>query len=148
MARAGQPARNDGRGLDARISAGALAKVFPRALVEGVIHAAGAREQRKPVLPTWLTLWFVPALALFMDRGAAPAIRKLAGVLGWAERGAAVLSALGCGAVQCPGAAGCVAGAAAVCEGGWVHRAGRVAGVVVAGAATGVAGRLVAGRAG
>ena len=90
MARAGQRARNDDGGLEDRISVGVLAKVFPRALVEEVIDAAGAREQRKRMLPAWLTLYFVLALALFMDRGAARVMRKLAGVLGWAERGVAV----------------------------------------------------------
>ena len=42
------------------------------------------------MLPAWLTLYFVLGLALFMDRGAAQVMRKLAGVLGWAERGVAV----------------------------------------------------------
>lgn len=63
MARAGQRARNDDGGLEDRISVGVLAKVFPRALVEEVIDAAGAREQRKRMLPAWLTLYFVLACA-------------------------------------------------------------------------------------
>ena len=46
-----------------------LAKAFPRELVEEVIDQAGAREQRRRVLPAWLTLYFTLALALFMDRG-------------------------------------------------------------------------------
>ena len=41
-------------------------------------------------MPAWLTLYFTLALALFMDRGAARVMRKLAGVLAWAERGVAV----------------------------------------------------------
>ena len=90
MARAGQQARDDDGGLEDRISVGVLAKAFPRELVEEVIDAAGAREQRKRMLPAWLTLYFVLALALFMDRGAARVMRKLAGVLAWAERGVAV----------------------------------------------------------
>ena len=90
MARAGQQAREDEGGLEDRISVGVLARAFPRELVEEVIDAAGAREQRKRVLPAWLTLYFMLALALFMDRGAARVMRKLAGVLAWAERGVAV----------------------------------------------------------
>jgi hypothetical protein len=90
VARAGQQARDGDGGLEDRISVGVLAKAFPRELVEEVIDAAGAREQRKRMLPAWLTLYFVLGLALFMDRGAARVMRKLAGVLAWAERGVAV----------------------------------------------------------
>jgi hypothetical protein len=88
--RAGQQAREDEGGLEDRISVGVLARAFPRDLVDEVIDAAGAREQRRRVLPAWLTLYFTLALALFMDRGAARVMRKLAGVVAWAERGVAV----------------------------------------------------------
>jgi len=67
-----------------------LASAFPRELVDEVIDAAGAREQRRRVLPAWLTLYFTLALALFMDRGAARVMRKLAGVVAWAGRGITV----------------------------------------------------------
>ena len=90
MPRAGQQAREDEGGLEDRISVGVLARAFPRDLVDEVIDAAGARERRRRVLPAWLTLYFTLALALFMDRGAARVMRKLAGVLAWAERGVAV----------------------------------------------------------
>jgi hypothetical protein len=43
------------------------------------------------VLPAWLTLYFTLALTLFMDRGAARVMRKLAGVVAWAERGITVV---------------------------------------------------------
>jgi hypothetical protein len=88
--RAGQQAREDEGGLEDRISIGVLARAFPRELVDEVIDAAGARERRRRVLPAWLTLYFTLALALFMDRGAARVMRKLAGVLAWAERGVTV----------------------------------------------------------
>jgi len=88
--RAGQQAREDEGGLEDRISVGVLARAFPRELVDEVIDAAGARERRRRVLPAWLTLYFTLALALFMDRGAARVMRKLAGVLAWAERGVTV----------------------------------------------------------
>ena len=90
MARAGQRARGDDGGLEDRISVGVLASAFPREAVDEVIDAAGAREQRRRVLPAWLTLYFVLGLALFMDRGAARVMRKLAGVVAWAERGVMV----------------------------------------------------------
>src|SRR5260221_69033 len=52
---------------------------------------AGAREQRSRMLPAWLTVSFTLALALFMDMGAGRVMRKLAGVLAWAERGVTVV---------------------------------------------------------
>src|SRR5271166_2159034 len=90
MPRAGQRARDEAGGLEDRVSVGVLAKAFPRELVDEVIEEAGARERRRRVLPAWLTLYFTLALALFMDRGAARVMRKLAGVVAWAERGVAV----------------------------------------------------------
>ena len=90
MARAGQQAGEADGGLEDRISVGVLARAFPRELVDEVIDAAGKRERRNRVLPAWLTLYFTLALALFMDRGAARVMRKLAGVLAWAERGVMV----------------------------------------------------------
>ena len=50
----------------------------------------GRGSSGRRVLPAWLTLYFTLALALFMDRGAARVMRKLAGVLAWAERGVMV----------------------------------------------------------
>src|ERR1035441_10721025 len=87
MARAGQQVlRDDGR-LEDRISVGVLARAFPREAVEQVIDAAGAREQRNRMLPAWLTVYFVLALALFMDMGAGRGMRRLAGALAWAGQG-------------------------------------------------------------
>ena len=65
MARAGQQAGEADGGLEDRISVGVLARAFPRELVDEVIDAAGKREQRRRVLPAWLTLYFTLALALF-----------------------------------------------------------------------------------
>ena len=90
MARAGQRAGAAEGGLEDRISVGVLARAFPREAVEEVIDAAGARELRRRMLPAWLTLYFTLALALFMDMGAARVMRKMAGVLAWAERGVTV----------------------------------------------------------
>ena len=74
-----------------RIPVWALAKAFPRQAVEEAAHVAGAREQRSRMLPAWLTVYFTLALALFMDMGAGRVMRKLAGVLAWAERGVMVV---------------------------------------------------------
>jgi len=81
--------RDEG-GLGDRISVGVLARAFPREAVEEAVDAAGARERRSRLLPAWLTVYFSLALALFMDMGAARVMRKMAGVLAWAERGVTV----------------------------------------------------------
>ncbi len=70
---------------------GVLAKAFPRETVEAVIEAAGAREQRRRMLPAWLVVYYVLALAMFMDMGGARVMRKLAGTLAWAARGVSVV---------------------------------------------------------
>ena len=90
MARAGQrviPAEDK---LEDRISVGVLAKAFPRTLVEEVIAQANAKEQRNRILPAWLTLYYVLALALFMDMGGGRVMRKLAGTLAFGSRGVVV----------------------------------------------------------
>ncbi len=81
--------RDEG-GLGDRISVGVLAGAFPREAVEEAVDAAGARERRSRLLPAWLTVYFSLALALFMDMGAGRVMRKMAGVLAWAERGVTV----------------------------------------------------------
>jgi hypothetical protein len=91
VARAGQQVLPDQGKLGDRISVGLLAKAFPREVVDEAVDAAGAREQRSRLLPAWLTVYFTLALALFMDMGAGRVMRKLAGVLAWAERGVMVV---------------------------------------------------------
>lgn len=81
--------REQGR-LEDRISVGVLASAFPRETVEAVIEAAGAREQRRRMLPAWLVVYYVLSLALFMDLGGARVMRRLAGTLAWAARGVSV----------------------------------------------------------
>ena len=90
MARAGQRVLGEDGRLEDRISVGVLARAYPRDAVEEVIDAAGAREQRNRMLPAWLTVYFVLALALFMDMGAGRVMRRLAGTLAWAAQGIAV----------------------------------------------------------
>jgi len=90
MARSGQRMLRDEGRLEDRISVGVLAKSFPREVVEAVVDAAGAREQRRRMLPAWLVVYYVLALALFMDMGGGRVMRKLAGTLAWASRGVGV----------------------------------------------------------
>lgn len=59
-------------------------------MVEEVIDAAGAREQRNRMLPAWLTVYFSLALGLFSDVGARRVMGKLAATLGWAAHGVTV----------------------------------------------------------
>ena len=90
MARAGQQVLRETGRLEDRISVGVLARAFPRQAVEEAIDEAGAREQRNRMLPAWLTVYFVLALALFMDMGAGRVMRRLAGTLAWAAQGITV----------------------------------------------------------
>ena len=68
MGRAGQQVLRDEDGLGDRVSVGLLARAFPRATVEAVVQAANAREQRTRMLPAWLVVYYVLALALFMSK--------------------------------------------------------------------------------
>src|ERR1035438_6162135 len=90
MARAGQQVLREAGRLEDRISVGVLARAFPREAVEEVIDAAGAGPQRRTRLPAWLTVYFVLALALFMDMGAGRVMRRLAGTPARAARGVTV----------------------------------------------------------
>lgn len=91
MGRAGQQVVRDEDGLEDRISVGLLARAFPRATVEAVVQAANAREKRTRMLPSWLVVYYVLALALFMDMGGGRVMRRLAGTLTWAARGITVV---------------------------------------------------------
>src|SRR5664280_3062099 len=91
MGRPGQKVIRDEDALAERISLGLLARAFPRATVEAVVEAAKAREQRTRMLPSWLVVYYVLALALFMDMGGGRVMRKLAGTLAWAARGVTVV---------------------------------------------------------
>jgi Insertion element 4 transposase N-terminal/Transposase DDE domain len=54
--------------LPDRISVGVLARVFTPELVDAAVEAAGAREQRRRLLPARLVVYFVLALWLFRGR--------------------------------------------------------------------------------
>ena len=54
--------------LPDRISVGVLTRVFTPELVDEAVEAAGAREQRRRLLPARLVVYFVLALWLFRGR--------------------------------------------------------------------------------
>lgn len=54
--------------LPDRVSVGVLTKAFPPELVDRVIDAADAREERRRLLPARLVMYFVLALWLFRGR--------------------------------------------------------------------------------
>jgi Insertion element 4 transposase N-terminal/Transposase DDE domain len=54
--------------LPDRVSVGALTKAFPPELVDRVVAAANAREERRRLLPARLVMYFVLALWLFRGR--------------------------------------------------------------------------------
>jgi hypothetical protein len=51
--------------LPDRVSVGALTKAFPPELVDGVIAASDAAEERRRLSPARLVMYFVLALWLF-----------------------------------------------------------------------------------
>ena len=80
--------------LPDRISVGVLTRVFTPELVDAAVEAAGAREQRRRLLPARLVVYFVLALWLFRGRncGYGQVMTKLADGLYHQRRGADLLS--------------------------------------------------------
>ena len=69
--------------LPDRISIGVLTRVFTPELVDEAVDSAGAREQRRRLLPARLVVYFVLALWLFRGRncGYGQVMAKLTGGL-------------------------------------------------------------------
>jgi hypothetical protein len=80
--------------LPDRISVGVLTRVFTPELVDGAVDAAGAREQRRRLLPARLMMYFVLALWLFRGRnsGYGQVMAKLADGLYHQRRAADLLA--------------------------------------------------------
>ena len=72
--------------LPDRIGIGVLAKVVPPQLVDRVVDEAGAREQRKRVLPARVVVYLLLAMVLFSGSGAGQVRDKLVRGLEWARR--------------------------------------------------------------
>jgi transposase IS4-like protein/DDE family transposase len=80
--------------LPDRISVGVLTRVFTAELVDAAVAAAGAREQRRRLLPARLVMYFVLALWLFRGRncGYGQVMTKLADGLYHQRRAAGLLA--------------------------------------------------------
>src|SRR5215467_8798079 len=80
--------------LPDRISVGVLTRAFPPEAVDAAVDAAGAREQRRRLLPARLMVYFVLALWLFRGRncGYGQVMAKLADGLYHQRRGADLLA--------------------------------------------------------
>ena len=80
--------------LPDRISVGVLTRVFTPELVDAAVEGAGAREQRRRLLPARLMMYFVLALWLFRGRncGYGQVMTKLADGLYQQRRSWALLA--------------------------------------------------------
>lgn len=78
-----RPHKRGGDRLTDRISIALLASEFPADLVDEVVAAAGAQEQRRRGLPARLTVYYVLAMALFGEDSYDEVMRLLAEALGW-----------------------------------------------------------------
>ncbi|MGP5598644.1 IS4-like element ISAar21 family transposase [Glutamicibacter arilaitensis] len=65
------------------VSLGVLAKVFPPSLVNEVVTKVGAGEQRSRLLPAWMMVYYVMALALHAAASYEEVMRNLLGGLQW-----------------------------------------------------------------
>ena len=85
--------------LPDRISVGVLTRVFTPELVDAAVADAGAREQRRRLLPARLVVYFVLALWLFRGRncGYGQVMAKLSDGLYHQRRGADLLGCFGPG---------------------------------------------------
>jgi hypothetical protein len=88
MPRAGQVRVIDGERLTDRVALGVLTATFPRGLVDSVIEATGAREQRSRLLPAHLVVYYVLAMTLFSSSGYEEVMRSLTEGLSWTSDGA------------------------------------------------------------
>src|SRR3954470_13758917 len=73
--------------LPDRVAIGVLTKTFPPGLVDEVIDAAQAREQRKRSLPARPTVYFTLAMWLWREHGYEEGLRQLIDGVGWAGAG-------------------------------------------------------------
>jgi len=83
MARSGWMKPVEPTRLSDHVSLGVLAKVFPPSLVNEVITKVGAGEQRSRLLPAWMMVYYVMALALHAAASYEEVMRNLLGGLQW-----------------------------------------------------------------
>lgn len=86
MARVGQQIAGLGQDrLPGQIAVGVLTKVFPPALVDEVVAAAGVGEKRIRVLPARLVVYYNLAMIVFFQSSYVQVWTKLVGGLDWAK---------------------------------------------------------------
>lgn len=86
MARVGQQVAGLGEDrLPSRVAVGVLTQVFPPGLVDEVVAAAGAGEQRVRVLPARLVVYYNLAMIVFFQSSYGQVWTKLVGGLDWAK---------------------------------------------------------------
>lgn len=83
MARSGWMKPVEPTRLSDHVSLGVLAKVFPPSLVNEVVTKVGAGEQRSRLLPAWMMVYYVMALALHAAASYEEVMRNLLGGLQW-----------------------------------------------------------------
>lgn len=86
MPRAGQVRPPTDERLSDRVAIGLLTRVFPPAVVDAAITAAGRGEVRSRLLPARLTVYYVLAMCLFSGQGYEEVMRLLSGGLEWLGR--------------------------------------------------------------
>ena len=86
MPRAGQVKLPTDERLSDRVAIGLLTRVFPPAVVDAAVAAAGRGEVRSRLLPARVTVYYVLAMCLFSGQGYEEVMRLLAGGLEWLGR--------------------------------------------------------------
>jgi hypothetical protein len=86
MPRAGQVKPPTDERLSDRVAIGLLTRVFPPAVVDAAVAAAGRGEVRSRLLPARLTVYYVLAMCLFSGQGYEEVMRLLVGGLEWLGR--------------------------------------------------------------
>lgn len=86
MPRAGQLKPPTDERLSDRVAIGLLTRVFPPAVVDAAVAAAGRGEVRSRLLPARLTVYYVLAMCLFSGQGYEEVMRLLVGGLEWLGR--------------------------------------------------------------
>ena len=86
MPRAGQVKRPAGERLPDRIAIGLLTATFPPELVDRVVAETGRVQQRSPLLPARVVVYYVLAMCLFFGQGYEEVARLLTDGLAYARR--------------------------------------------------------------
>lgn len=86
MPRPGWTKPDTDRRLTDAVSVGLLTRVFPRPLIDDIIEATGAREQRSRQLPAWTMVYFAIGMALHNDGSYEDILALVTDGLAWSHR--------------------------------------------------------------